>query len=79
LVEGALEMELPFRAVVADSLYGENIDFCETLLQQNVPFVMALGPSHAWWAAPERVGNVWEAAAFSTVSSWGAPKSLEIG
>ena len=58
LVEGALEMELPFRAVVANSLYGENIDFCETLLQENVPFVMALGPSHAWWAAPERVGNV---------------------
>jgi SRSO17 transposase len=51
-------MELPFRTVVADSLYGENIDFCETLLQENVPFVMALGPSHAWWAAPERVGNV---------------------
>ena len=68
-VEGALEMKLPFRAVVADSLYGENIDFCETLLQENVPFVMALGPSHAWWAPPERVGNVWEAAAFSTVSS----------
>jgi hypothetical protein len=74
LVERALEMELPFRAVVADSLYGENIDFCETLLQENIPFVMALGPSHAWWAPPERVGNVWEAAAFSTVSSWGGPQ-----
>jgi hypothetical protein len=43
-------------------------------LQENVPFVMALGPSHAWWAPPERVGNVWEAAAFSTVSSWGGPQ-----
>ena len=74
LVERALEMELPFRAVVADSLYGENIDFCETLLEENIPFVMALGPSHAWWAPPEQVGNVWEAALVSTVSSWGGPE-----
>ena len=74
LVEGALEMELPFRAVVADSLYGENTDFCETLLEANIPFVMALGPSYAWWAPPEQVGNVWEAALVSTVSSWGGPE-----
>jgi hypothetical protein len=67
-------MELPFRAVVADSLYGENTDFCETLLEANIPFVMALGPSYAWWAPPEQVGNVWEAALVSTVSSWGGPE-----
>jgi hypothetical protein len=74
LVEQALKMELPFRAVVADSLYGENTDFCETLLEANIPFVMALGPSYAWWAPPEQVGNVWEAALVSTVSSWGGPE-----
>jgi DDE superfamily endonuclease len=74
LVEQALKMELPFRAVVADSLYGENTDFCETLLESNIPFVMALGPSYAWWAPPEQVGNVWEAALVSTVSSWGGPE-----
>ena len=74
LVEQALKMELPFRAVVADSLYGENTDFCETLLEVNIPFVMALGPSYAWWAPPEQVGNVWEAALVSTVSSWGGPE-----
>lgn len=74
LVEQALKMELPFRAVVADSLYGENTDFCETLLEANIPFVMALGPSHAWWAPPEQVGNVWEAALVSTVSSWSGPE-----
>jgi hypothetical protein len=74
LVEGALKMELPFRAVVADSLYGENTDFCETLLEANIPFVMALGPSYAWWAPPEQVGNVWEAALLSTVSSWSGPQ-----
>lgn len=74
LVEQALKMELPFRAVVADSLYGENTDFCETLLESNIPFVMALGPSYAWWAPPEQVGNVWEAALVSTVSSWSGPE-----
>jgi DDE superfamily endonuclease/Transposase DDE domain len=74
LVEQALKMELPFRAVVADSLYGENTDFCETLLEANIPFVMALRPSYAWWAPPEQVGNVWEAALVSTVSSWGGPE-----
>ena len=74
LVEQALKMELPFRAVVADSLYGENTDFCETLLEANIPFVMALGPSHAWWAPPEQVGNVWEAALVSTVSLWSGPE-----
>src|SRR5918995_2672043 len=74
LVEQALKMELPFQAVVADSLYGENTDFCETLLEANIPFVMALGPSYAWWAPPEQVGNVWEAALVSTVSSWGGPE-----
>ena len=37
--------------------------------------MMALGPSHAWWAPPEQVGNVWEAAPLvSTVSSWSGPE-----
>jgi DDE superfamily endonuclease len=62
LVEQALEMEIPFRAVVADSLYGENLGFREALLEAEVPYVMALRPSHAWWALPEQIGNVWEAA-----------------
>jgi SRSO17 transposase len=74
LVEGALEMELPFRAVVADSLYGENLGFREILLDREIPYVMALRPSHTWLAFPDQVGNVWEAALFSTVSSWGGPQ-----
>jgi hypothetical protein len=43
-------------------------------LEENIPFVMALGPSHAWWAPQDQVGNVWEAALFSTVSSWDGPE-----
>jgi SRSO17 transposase len=70
LVEQALEMELPFRAVVADSLYGENLGFREALMKADVPYAMALRPSHAWWARSEQIGNVWEAA---LASSWGSP------
>jgi hypothetical protein len=67
-------MGIPFRAVVADSLYGENLGFRETLLGSQTPYVMALRPSHGWLAPPDQVGNVWEAALFSTVSSWGGPE-----
>lgn len=74
LVEQAVEVELPFRAVVADSLYGENLGFRETLLGSETPYVMALGPSHSWLAFPDEVGNVWEAALFWTVSSWDGPE-----
>jgi SRSO17 transposase len=70
LVEQALEMEIPFRAVVADSLYGENLGFREALLEVDTPYVMALRPSHAWWALPEEIGNVWEAA---LASPWDGP------
>jgi hypothetical protein len=72
LVERAVEMELPFRAVVADSLYGENLGFREALLEADVPYAMALRPSHAWWARPEQIGNVWEAA---LSSPWDGPDS----
>lgn len=70
LVERALGMEIPFRALVADSLYGENLGFREALLEADVPYAMALRPSHAWWARPEQIGNVWEAA---LSSPWDGP------
>jgi hypothetical protein len=48
--------------VVADSLYGENHGFTSGLAQRGVPYVVALKPSHAWWAPVEAVGAVWEVA-----------------
>lgn len=48
LVELARAAELPFRAVVADSLYGEHRDFRKGLQQLNCGYVLALKPSHAW-------------------------------
>jgi SRSO17 transposase len=70
LVEVALVRSIPFRAVVADSFYGEDRGFKGALEELGAPYVLALKPSHAWWhmmpsstcsgaAAP---GGCWRAA-----------------
>lgn len=63
LVDQALAEDWPFRAVVADCLYGEHHGFTGGLTQRGVPYVVALRPSHAWWAPAEAIGAVWEVAA----------------
>ena len=55
LVERALEMKLAFRAMVGDILYGEHRKLKEGLEDRQIPYVLALKPSHAWW---HRVGEV---------------------
>jgi SRSO17 transposase len=67
LVDQALAEAWPVRAVVADCLYGEHRGFTAGLMQRGVPFVVALKPSHAWWAPADAVGAVWEVAA---AGSW---------
>jgi hypothetical protein len=62
LVEAALETGLPFRAVVADIFYGEHRGFREALEKGGVPYVLALGPSHAWWHRVGEPGSVEEVA-----------------
>jgi SRSO17 transposase len=63
LVErAALEEGIPFRAVVADSFYGEDEDFKSTLEELEVGYVLALKPSHAWWHKIGEIGSPWEAA-----------------
>jgi SRSO17 transposase len=47
LVERAVEMEIPFRAVVGDILYGEHRKLKEGLEDRRLPYVLALKPSHA--------------------------------
>ena len=42
LVKRAREASIPFRAVVADCLYGENPDFQSALWRTNVPYVLSL-------------------------------------
>ena len=63
LVDHAVAQDWPFRAVVADCLYGEHHGFTGGLSQRGVPYVVALRPSHAWWAPVDAIGAVWEAAA----------------
>jgi hypothetical protein len=62
LVERAVEEEIPFRAVVADSFYGEDEGFKQSLSELGVGYVMALKPSHAWWPKIGEIGSPWEAA-----------------
>jgi hypothetical protein len=63
LVEVALQEEgIPFRAVVADSFYGEDEGFKQSLSELEVGYVMALKPSHAWWHRVGEIGSPWEAA-----------------
>jgi SRSO17 transposase len=50
LVERAVEADGPFRAVVADSFYGEDENFKHSVGELGVGYVLALKPSHAsWW------------------------------
>jgi SRSO17 transposase len=71
LVDQALEEQWPFRAVVADCLYGEHHGFTGGLSQRGVPYVVALKPSHAWWAPAEALGAVWEVA---VAGGWRSPE-----
>lgn len=70
LVDQALADDWPFRAVVADCLYGEHPGFTAGLAQRGVSFVVALKPSHGWWAPADAVGAVWEVAA---QGGWNGP------
>jgi SRSO17 transposase len=56
LVQQAIQEGWPFRAVVADSFYGEDRGLRGGLQKLSVPYVMALKPSHAWWH-PEGVAG----------------------
>lgn len=72
LVDQARAQDWPLRAVVADCLYGEHPGFTSGLIARGVPFVVALKPSHGWWAPAEAVGAVWEVA---EQGGWAGPDS----
>ena len=58
LVVHVREKQIPFRAVVADSLYGEDRGFRRGLAEREIGYVLALRPSHAWRHREEDVGCV---------------------
>ncbi|HEX7022748.1 MAG TPA: IS701 family transposase [Trueperaceae bacterium] len=71
LIDQAQAQAWPFRAVVADCLYGEHRGFTAGLRQRGVPYVVAHKPSHAWWAPADAIGAVWEVAA---AGGWVSPE-----
>ena len=62
LVERSAKTGVPFRAVVADSFYGEDEDFKQALSSLGVGYVVALKESHSWWHKEGTIGALWEAA-----------------
>jgi hypothetical protein len=62
LVDAALALGLPFRAVVADCTYGESDAFEGALWDAGLPYVLALKPSHGTWALEEEPHTPKEAA-----------------
>jgi hypothetical protein len=62
LVEQAMEKGIPFRAVVADSFYGEDREFKRSLGESAVGYVLALKKSHCWWPMEGPIGALWQAA-----------------
>jgi DDE superfamily endonuclease len=71
LIDQAQAQRWPFRAVVADCLYGEHRGFTAALRQRGIPYVVAHKPSHAWWASADAIGAVWEVAA---AGEWVSPE-----
>ena len=61
-VELAVKRDIPFRAVVADSFYGEDRGFKDSLEELGAGYVLALKPSHAWWHKEGEIGSPFEAA-----------------
>jgi hypothetical protein len=49
LVDRALDLGVPFRAVVADSVYGESAAFEGELWGAGLPYVLAVRPSRGSW------------------------------
>ena len=51
LVERAVQMKIPFQAVVADILYGTHLEFRRALESRHIPYVLAVKPSYSWYLA----------------------------
>lgn len=62
LVQSARRASIPFRAVVADSLYGENPAFEGAMWKAKVPYVLSLRPHKGRWAEEEAAHTPEEAA-----------------
>jgi hypothetical protein len=57
LIEEARAAGIPFRLVVADSIYGENADVAANLFGAKIPDIMGLRPSHGTWQQVDDPAN----------------------
>jgi SRSO17 transposase len=71
LVRRAVQANIPFRAVVADSFYGEDRGVKRGLRELGVGYVLALKPSHEWWHPVRAIGSFQEAA---RAARWKSPE-----
>jgi DDE superfamily endonuclease/Concanavalin A-like lectin/glucanases superfamily len=71
LVDAALAANVPFRAIVADCLYGENPTFEGALSADGLPFVLGLRPSKGVWAPIDAAHTPQEAA---QALAWTSPE-----
>jgi SRSO17 transposase len=62
LVAAAQAAGVPFRAAVADSFYGDNVEFEGALHQARVPYVLGLKPSKGAWVREDAAATPEEAA-----------------
>jgi SRSO17 transposase len=62
LVKRSVAMGVPFRAVVADSFYGEDREFKRSLGKLGIGYVLSLKKSHSWWHLEGTIGALWQAA-----------------
>ncbi len=53
MIEEARAAQIPFRLVVADSVYGEHAQLEAHLYTAHIPYVMGLRPSHGTWQVVE--------------------------
>jgi hypothetical protein len=73
LVRRAVQAQIPFRAVVADSFYGEDRGVKAGLRELGVGYVLALKPSHEWWHPLRAIGSFQEAARVARWKSHSQP------
>jgi len=57
LIEEARAAGIPFRLVVADSVYGENLALEARLYAAHIPYIMGLRPSHGTWQQVDDSAN----------------------
>jgi len=72
LIQRAVDVGIPFRAVVADCFYGEDRHVQQGIRDLGQGYVLGLKPSHAWWHPIGSIGSLQEAA---EAAGWQSPKA----